>query len=93
MSRTLALQLSDELYAAIARCAETAGTSPAHLATASLAMQFGIAQSPLPTQRPRSAGMFEQHFGSVDLGHPTGSDNEGIDADLGREYAGSGENV
>ena len=26
-------------------------------------------------------------FGSVSLGHPTGADNENIDADLAREYA------
>lgn len=26
-------------------------------------------------------------FGSVSLGHPTGADNESIDADLAREYA------
>lgn len=30
-------------------------------------------------------------FGSVDLGHPTGADNESIDADLAREYASTHE--
>jgi hypothetical protein len=29
---------------------------------------------------------FERHFGAVNLGHPTGADNESIDADLAREY-------
>ena len=30
-------------------------------------------------------------FGSVDLGYPTGADNESIDADLAREYASTHE--
>lgn len=32
-------------------------------------------------------GSLKELFGSVSLGHPTGADNEGIDADLAREYA------
>lgn len=28
----------------------------------------------------------QQHFRAVNLGHPTGTDNEDIDADLAREY-------
>ena len=32
---------------------------------------------------------FERHFGEVDLGYATGADNEQIDADLAREYAGT----
>jgi hypothetical protein len=30
-------------------------------------------------------------FGSVDLGYPTGADNERIDADLARDHASSHE--
>jgi hypothetical protein len=30
---------------------------------------------------------FENHFGEIDLGYPTGTDNERIDADLAKEYA------
>lgn len=30
---------------------------------------------------------FERHFGEIDLGFPTGVDNERIDADLAREYS------
>ena len=30
----------------------------------------------------------ERHFGAVDLGRPTGIDNQGIDRDLAREYGG-----
>lgn len=28
----------------------------------------------------------QQHFGAVNLGYPTGTDNESIDTDLAREY-------
>jgi hypothetical protein len=36
-------------------------------------------------------GGIREMFGSVSLGHPTGSDNESIDADLGREYGSTHE--
>ncbi len=38
-----------------------------------------------------SQGGLSELFGSVDLGHPTGADNETIDADLAREYASTHE--
>lgn len=38
-----------------------------------------------------SRGGLRELFGSVDLGHPTGADNESIDADLAREYASTHE--
>lgn len=38
-----------------------------------------------------SQGSLRELFGSVDLGQPTGADNESIDADLAREYASTHE--
>ena len=38
-----------------------------------------------------SQGSLRELFGSVDLGYPTGADNESIDADLAREYASTDE--
>jgi hypothetical protein len=35
----------------------------------------------------RRAGRLREMFGSADSGHPNGSDNERIDADLARAYA------
>lgn len=35
----------------------------------------------------RMPDRFERHFGAVDLGHPTGTDNEQIDADLATAYS------
>lgn len=39
----------------------------------------------------RPSGTLRELFGSVDLAHPTGADNDRIDADLAREYAGTRE--
>ena len=39
----------------------------------------------------RSPGTLRELFGSADLGCSTGVDNESIDADLAREYAGTHE--
>jgi predicted DNA-binding antitoxin AbrB/MazE fold protein len=40
-----------------------------------------------------SRGTLRELFGSVDLGYPTGADNESIDADLAREYASTHEEM
>lgn len=46
----------------------------------------------LPDESPtKNKGGIREMFGSVSLGHPTGSDNESIDADLGREYGSTHE--
>jgi len=43
-------------------------------------------------EKPRNArGSLRELFGAVDLGQPIGIDNEGIDADLAREYANTHE--
>jgi hypothetical protein len=87
MSRILALELSDETYAAIQRQAEAAGTTPADFAATSLKQQFGVGSFQTEAEKQAARERFERHFGEVDLGFPTGTDNENIDADLGREYA------
>jgi hypothetical protein len=40
---------------------------------------------------PKNTGSIREMFGSVSLGHSTGSDNESIDADLTREYGSTHE--
>lgn len=44
-----------------------------------------------PSGAQRSRDTLRELFGSVDLGYPTGADNESIDADLAREYASTHE--
>ena len=94
MSQILTLDLSDEVYTAIRRQAEVAGTSPAHWVANALEQQYshlcswqkpGSQQAESEKQAARER--FEHHFGEVNLGYATGVDNERIDADLAREYA------
>lgn len=42
----------------------------------------------IPDQRNGGRGSLRDLFGCVDLGHPVGIENEAIDADLARQYAG-----
>lgn len=46
-----------------------------------------ISNKPESNTDTQSAGGISELFGSVSLGHPTGSDNDGIDADLAKAYA------
>jgi hypothetical protein len=94
MSQTLTLELSDEVYNVIRRQAAAAGISPAQVAATSLERQFAGENGMRMPAKPRTDAeiqaardRFEKHFGAVDLGHATGTDNESIDADLAREYA------
>jgi hypothetical protein len=94
MSRTLILELSDEVYTTIQRQAESAGTSPAHWLAITLEQQYGPRHAGQNARWPRTAAeqhaaqvRFEQHFGEVDRPDAIGADNEHIDADLAREYS------
>jgi hypothetical protein len=90
MSQTMTLEVRDQLYQTIRAQAEAAGTSPVQVVLAALEQRFngshpsGDGRTEAEKQAARER--FERHFGSVDLGAPTGIDNEGIDADLAREY-------
>ncbi len=50
-----------------------------------------ISNKPETNGETKTTGGIRELFGSVSLGHPTGSDNESIDADLGREYGSTHE--
>jgi hypothetical protein len=50
-----------------------------------------LPDEPKANGEPKNGGGIREMFGSVSLGHPTGSDNEQIDADLGREYGSTHE--
>jgi len=93
MSRALSVELSDAAFTALELRARAAGKSPADLAAVLLEQQFvnpngGQKPQPLPDEQAKQAARerFEKHFGAVNLGHPTGADNESIDADLARAY-------
>lgn len=93
MSRTLTLELSDQLFTAIMQQAETVGMAPEQLAASFLEQQFGqIYKLLLPEVEKHAARTrFEHHFGMLTLEHPMDLSNESIDADLAREYASTHE--
>jgi len=91
MSHTLIVEVSDEVFSAIHHQAEKIGVSPVNLVTDSLEKQYSIFRvlESLKSEAQKNSARqrFECHFGEVNLGYPTGADNESIDADLVREYA------
>ncbi len=91
MSASLNIHLSDDAYAELRRKADVTGTTPSKLAARTLEEEYSPSGAPqtvadVDLQADTARERFERHFGSLDLGHPTGADNRGIDADL----AGSG---
>jgi anti-sigma factor RsiW len=87
MSRIL--ELPDAVYEALLQAARARGIAPAEWITAQLPRSGSGAKestSRAPAQDRKAAleRLFEQ---TVSLGHPTGADNELIDADLARAYA------
>jgi hypothetical protein len=88
MRHPLTVQLSDEAYAALKVRADAISQSLAEVAAAVLEQQFAaINRKKLSDDERRVAReQLRRHFGAVDLGHPTGTDNAVIDADLAREY-------
>ena len=96
MSHQLSVQLSDAAFAQLQLKAAIDAKSPAELASAALEQQFRQSSELQVVSMPKSSlelqelrERFERHFGEVDMGSATGVDNEGIDADLAREYADS----
>ncbi len=85
MSTQLPIQLSDQAFESLASAAKAAGKTPAEQAAAAVeAIYSGAAVN---SANPEAANrLFEQCFGSVDMGRPIGIANPAIDADLGNEY-------
>jgi hypothetical protein len=86
MTHQLTLELPDEVFQPLLRAAQHAGQSPEQWAAAQL-------RSCAATSAKQAADLARLlvHAGAVDLGKPTGADNESIDADLAREYGSSHE--
>jgi hypothetical protein len=84
MSHQLTLELPDEVFQPLAQAAQHAGLSLEQWATAQL--RSCVASS---TKKTGDLARLLAHAGAVDLGKPTGADNENIDSDLAREYGSS----
>ncbi len=86
MTHQLTLELGDDLYQPLTQAARQAGQSLEEWATAQLRS--------CATSSDRQAADLARllaHAGAVDLGRPTGADNDRIDADLAREYGSAHE--
>jgi hypothetical protein len=87
MSRTL--ELPDSVYEALLQAARARGMAPAEWITEQLPRPESDAEestSRAPAQ-DRKAALERLLQQTVSLGHPTGADNELIDADLARACA------
>jgi hypothetical protein len=85
MSTNLAIQLSEQAFAALSEQAIAAGKTPSELAESVVECIYAGGRSK-PIDPATARAEFERCFGSVDLGRPIGLANEAIDADLAREY-------
>jgi hypothetical protein len=86
MYQQLTLELPDEVFQPLAEAAQHAGQSLEQWATDQL-------RSRAASSRKQAADLARIliHAGAVDLGQPSGADNEKVDADLAREYGASHE--
>jgi hypothetical protein len=92
MSKTLAFEISDDLYEAFEQVALKTGRSVDSVALEYLARKTSkhkLPQSPEEIEADKEK--IRRHFGAVSLGYPTGADNESIDADLVSEYGNTHE--
>ena len=83
MVRQLTLRVSAAVFDELQSRAEARGTSAAKLAQVALETEF----RPTPLHLAATGRRLEDHFGVIDLGAPTGADNEAIDRDLAAIYA------
>lgn len=96
MSQQLIIQLSDDAFAQLQMQAASQAKSPVEIATADMERLYARSQNgdypahPQHTKQP-AHGLSRKYFGTFDLGHPVGTDNEQIDADLAREYGSTHE--
>jgi len=92
VGRVIQYEIPDEIYAALEAKAARQGTSVETEVLHYLAGRASARQDNRSDEEKQAAReRFRRHFGSVNLGHPLGIDNEAIDADLAREYGSSHE--
>jgi len=80
MAKQLVLELPENVFLQLQKVAENAGQSLEDWAK----NQLWVHQL---SESEAKIGKVRRHFGAVDLGYPTGADNEKLDADLAKEYA------
>jgi len=86
MSQNLNLELSDEVYQTLKQQANNAGLSLQEWIVFSLTQQSRQEDDRSVVEKEAVRDRFRRHAGAINLGYPTGADNESIDADLTRAY-------
>jgi hypothetical protein len=79
------LELPEQVYAALVEAARADGVSPTEWIEGKLPRPTIGARS--DQEQSHALERLLRYAGVIDLGHPTGTDNEQIDADLAREYS------
>jgi hypothetical protein len=89
MSQQLTLEISDEVYTVLQQQASAVGLPVSEWLIASLKKQYGSSTSfALNNEEEKEARQrLLTHAGAISLGYATGTENEGIDADLAKAYA------
>ena len=82
MAKQLVLELPENVYEQLQKVASSTGQSIEDWAK----RRLGLGQLS-KSEKEVKRGKVRHHFGAVDLGYPTGADNEKIDEDLAKEYA------
>ena len=85
MSTVVTLELPDNVYQPLVKVVEKTGKP---LEEWILAQVRAHMPQVVLSERERAEAMarLTRHAAAVDLGHPTGADNESIDVDLAQEY-------
>ena len=92
MSKSLTLELPDDVWRAMEAAALREGRTPEAIALNWLTGQAPKRdQKSMPRELEAARNRFRRHFGAVKSGNPRSADNERIDADLAREYASTHE--
>ena len=91
MSKALTFEISEDLYQSFDHIARRDGKTE-QVALEYLARRAAERRPKLSDEERQAAQeRFRRHIGAASLGHATGADNESIDRELFREYAGAHE--
>jgi hypothetical protein len=87
MSQIVTLEIRDDLYAVLSNQAEIAGIPLSEWITVTLEQQNDLLErTKNKVEKEAARQRFRHHAGSIDLGYPTGADNQSIDTDLIQAY-------
>ena len=87
MSKTLILEIPDEVFSSVQKQAESKGSTTEKVALELILKSFPKTNGNL-TEEQKSVALEDlmKFSGAVSSGNPRSGDNEQIDADLGKEY-------